>query len=185
MWQTFLKRSVQANVYQYRAISGRNSDFFAFAWIFRSFRTPRSSHTQGKVFGNRWTRKKWSRSLISRISRRSRPFLIGNSSDFQRFWLLIKGIANKIILLAIPLIRSQNRWKSELFPIKNGRDRREIRDIRLRNHFFRVQRLPKVFPCVWEVVRLRKLGEFQANVKLSRLRPYIAWFWYTFAWTDL
>ena len=98
---------------------------------------------------------------------------MGGRADFQRFWLLIKGIANKIILLAIPLIRSQNRWKSELFPIKNGRDRREIRDIRLRDHFFRVQRLPKTFPCVWELLGVRKLRNIQANVKKSEIGPDI------------
>ena len=50
-------------------------------------------------------------------------------------------------------------------PIKNGRDRREIRDIRLRDHFFRVQSCPKTFPCVWELLGVRKLRNIQANAK--------------------
>ena len=58
-------------------------------------------------------------------------------------------------------------------PIKNGRDRRELRDIRLRDHFFRVQRLPKTFPCVWELLGVRKLQKFQVRSKKYAIGTYI------------
>ena len=66
-------------------------------------------------------------------------------------------------------------------PIKNGRDRREIRDIRLRDHFFRVQRLPKTFPCVWELLGVRLQREFQVNSNLYAIATYIGRYSYTFA----
>ena len=59
--------------------------------------------------------------------------------------------------------------KSELPHIKNGRDHRDIFDIGLRDHFFRVQLFPKTLPCEWEVVRLRKLEDFQIRSKMSAL----------------
>ena len=56
----------------------------------------------------------------------------GGSSDFQRYSLEKIG---------------ENRYKSEAIPVKIGRDHRDIRDIGLRDLFFRDLRVPKRF-CI-------------------------------------
>ena len=170
--EVVFKRSVYANVYQKRSLPGtfmkKRGDFLVKL-------VSRTSQTLGKVFGNQQTRKKWSRSLISRISRWSRLILM-EIYEISRFpcYVLSKGFCSN----------TRKSLKFRWFTIKISRDHRDIYDMKLRDHFFRVQLFPKTFPCDWEVLEVRLQRELQANVKISELRFDIHRFWYTLTRTS-
>ena len=82
------------------------------------------------------------KSHINNISMISTDF-DGNRWNFQiSLFVLSKGFCSN----------TRKSLKFLWFAIKIGRDHRDILDMRLRDHFFRVCRLPKTFPSVWEVL---------------------------------